>query len=222
MDDLPVAIQPDFEREKWQAELELRRRELDIKEREQTRLALEAKRSRWWNPLFIAIVGATIAAAGSVFVSWVNGVASQQAEAVKGESARILEAIKATDTEKAKGNLRFMVAAGLISEPIASKIQEYLTEQPAGQGPVLPSASWSDSFLENRVGANFGIWRLEFPNGPYESLLGEIRTIAAIGPMRCIIYRRSGPQIVEDIKRHGGFDTPEMRDAVAKALAPCF
>jgi hypothetical protein len=68
-----AAVPTDYEREKWQTEVDFRRQELSIKEREQSRLAAEAERSRWWNPLFIAIVGATIAAIGSVTVSWWNG-----------------------------------------------------------------------------------------------------------------------------------------------------
>jgi hypothetical protein len=130
----------DFEREKWDTDTALRGRELDLKEKEHDRLVREAKTSRWWNPLVIAIIGATIAAAGSVYVSWNNGSATQQAENLKAESARILEAIKANDPDKAKQNLRFLIATGLISEPTASKILVYLDKQPPGQGPVLPSA----------------------------------------------------------------------------------
>src|SRR4051794_1441434 len=121
MDDMPVAVPMDFEREKWQTEVEFRQRELDLREREQDRLAAETRRSRWWNPLFIAIVGATIAAIGGAVVSWLNGTAIQQAESFKAESVRILEAIKTNDPDKAKENLRFLVAAGLNSDPTAGK-----------------------------------------------------------------------------------------------------
>lgn len=148
MDNIPAAAQTDFEREKWEAELDLRRRELDLKEREEARLASESRRSRWWNPLFIAIVGATIAALGSVFVTWLNGTSSEETETIKAESARILEAIKANDTEKAKQNLRFLLATGLISEPTASKIKTYLDHQPAGQGPSLPTAGLAGAIAE--------------------------------------------------------------------------
>jgi hypothetical protein len=138
MNDEIAAVPTDFEREKWQTELELRRQELSIKEREQTRLATEARRSRWWNPLFIAIVGATIAAMGSIAVSWWNGRTTQQTELLRAESARILEGIRTSDVEKAKENLRFLLAAGLITDPTAESVRKYLDKQPAGQGPVLP------------------------------------------------------------------------------------
>ena len=142
MDQDPVAAPSDFERQKWQTDVDLRRQELAIKEQEQSRLAVEAVRSRWWNPLVIAIVGATIAAFGSIVVSWWNGRVSQQTESLKAESARIIEAIKAPDLEKAKENLRFLLAAGLIGNPVAANVKKYLDSQPPGRGPLLSSFSW--------------------------------------------------------------------------------
>ena len=91
---------PDFEREKRQTEVQLRRKEISIKEAEQSRLAEEAKRSRWGNPLFIALVGATIAAIGNIAVSWWNGRGSEQTESLKGESARIIEVLHTADVKK--------------------------------------------------------------------------------------------------------------------------
>jgi hypothetical protein len=119
--------------------VELRRQELSLKEQEQTHAEIAARRSRRWNPLIIAIVGATIAALGSIAVSWWNGRTAQQAELIKAESARILEMIKTGDAEKAKENLRFLLATGLITDPTAATVRTYLKQQPPGQGPVLPS-----------------------------------------------------------------------------------
>ena len=138
MDQDPATPPSGFERQMREAEVDLRRQEVKIKADEQRRLADEAARSRWWNPLFIAIVGATIAAVGNIGVSWWNAKASQETEALKAESARILEAIK-VDPDKAKENLRFLLAAGLISNPLSDNIKKYIDTQPPGKGPSL---SW--------------------------------------------------------------------------------
>jgi hypothetical protein len=133
---------PDFEREKWQTEVDLRTRELVIKEREQDRLAEEAKRSRWWNPLFIAIIAATIAAIGNIGVSWWNGRVSEQTETLKAESARIIEMIHAADVTKARENLKFLVEAGLVTGTTAANVKDYLAHTPVDQGPLLAGLSW--------------------------------------------------------------------------------
>jgi hypothetical protein len=133
--------------EKWRKEIEwhevelrLKERELDLKAQEQDRLAMEAKRSRLWNPLFLGVVAAVIAATGGAATSILNGVATTRTELLKAESARIFEAIKAGDSEKAKENLRFLAAVGLIEAATATKIQAYLDIQPTGAGPFLPAS----------------------------------------------------------------------------------
>jgi hypothetical protein len=131
-----------FEREKWRTDIELKRQELSIKEQEQKRLAREAERSRWWNPLFIAIVGATIAALGNIGVSWWNGRVSEQTETLKAESARIVEMIHATDIKTVRENLRFLLESGLITGATAANVKNYLAQTPADQGPLLVGLSW--------------------------------------------------------------------------------
>jgi hypothetical protein len=116
----------------------LKARELDLKAQEQDRLAMEAKRSRLWNPLFLGVVAAVIAATGGAVTSVLNGIATTRSELLKAESARVLEAIKAGDSEKAKENLRFLAGTGLIEAATATKIQAYLANQPTGVGPFLP------------------------------------------------------------------------------------
>jgi hypothetical protein len=136
----------EFEKEKWRADVGLRRielrfreRELDLKTREQDRLAVEANRSRWASPLFLGVVAACIAAGGGAIASLLNGRSAQETERLKAESARILEAIKAGDPEKTKNNLRFLVATGLISEASGARIETYISHQPLNSGPFLPS-----------------------------------------------------------------------------------
>jgi len=135
------AVPPDLDYEKWQAEMELRRREVSVREREQDRLDAESKRARWLNPLIIAIVGATITGVSSVAVSWWNGKNDHEMEAFKAESARILEMIHVTDLKKMRENLAFLAGSGLISKETADKIRTYLASLPPKQGPLLPVLS---------------------------------------------------------------------------------
>jgi hypothetical protein len=96
---MPASEKPDtpqatraFAREKWQAEqrrhaqeFSLKERELLLKEQELAFKADEARRSRWWNPLAIAIFGATIAAFSNAYVSRENSNASLEVETFKAE-----------------------------------------------------------------------------------------------------------------------------------------
>jgi hypothetical protein len=155
---------PAFEREKWSADLQLREREVKLKENELQFKLREERRSRWANPLVLAVLAAALAAAGNATVAYVNGVAQrtleqtrgdqqleierrkataqEQIEEAKAEATRILEAIKTDDRAKAIGNLQFMLDAGLITNEVRHKaILMYLRNLKPGQGPVLPGAS---------------------------------------------------------------------------------
>jgi hypothetical protein len=145
----------DFEREKWLVEIELRRRELTLKEREQDNrdAELEIKRrdlanSKWRSPLVVAILVAAVAALGNAGVTVVNGTlqrelentkrdAELKVEESKAESDRILEMIKTQSTEEAAKNLTFLLDTSLVSDPVrAPKIRAWLASRSA---PVLPS-----------------------------------------------------------------------------------
>jgi poly(3-hydroxybutyrate) depolymerase len=138
------AAKLEFEREKWAAEVALRTRELEIREREQ-------HRSRWSNPLVLAILAAAVAAFGNLAVSWLNGsqqlTAQQQSnraqealEAFKADSARLLEMIKTHDPDKAAENLSFLLEAGLITNENTRKLlTTFLAHRKPGEGPSLPA-----------------------------------------------------------------------------------
>jgi hypothetical protein len=131
-----------FEREKWKAELELRKRELDLKER-------DSVRARWSNPLALAIFAAALAALGNAGVSWLNGNAQRDVEIIRANSetdkeqaTEILEAIKTGDPEKAAANLGFLVKAHVIPDPmLRSAVTNYLDQRKPGEGPMLPPSS---------------------------------------------------------------------------------
>lgn len=149
----------DFEREKWRDELNLRTRELSLREQASKDAELQAKQrtapaSPWYtNPLVLAILAAAIAAIGNAVVATVNGrmqrrlestkrEAELALEATKAESTRILEMIKTGDTEAAAKNLQFLVDTGLVASPErAGRLQDYLAKRIPGSGPSLPAAS---------------------------------------------------------------------------------
>lgn len=134
----------DWERYKWQAEYELKLRELALKEKEQ-------QRSRWSNPLVVGIFAAAVAGVFSAAVALLNGwqeadlakakaTQSQRAEETRSEGDRILEMIKTGDTGNAARNLKFLIDTGLIAEPSRVKQIEAYLEKP-GSIPVLPAAN---------------------------------------------------------------------------------
>jgi hypothetical protein len=119
-----------FEREKWIADLGLRKEELRLKR-------IEVERSRWNNPLAIAILAAAVAGVANAGVAWLNGYLQRSVEAQRAEqqskleqqkstdtlalderrseATRILEVIKIGDPDKAAVNLQFLLDAGLLS-----------------------------------------------------------------------------------------------------------
>jgi hypothetical protein len=149
----------DFEREKWRTDCELRKREIEIKEREQAR-------SRWSNPIVLAVLAAALAGLGNAAATWLNGIEQRKLEAerteqakimeeTRAEAARILEVIKTDTPDKAATNLKFLADVGLISN--ADRLQHirtFLDQRPAGGGPALPtgpSASASDPMLQMMI-----------------------------------------------------------------------
>jgi GH24 family phage-related lysozyme (muramidase) len=138
-----------LERERWEVERAFRERELVVKEREcylkEAELDIrktEYAASRWKSPLIVAIFAAAVAAAGNAVVSYINANSQTTLEAQKSEQARILEMIKTGNPDKAAENLRFLLEAGLIVDPIVRKaLTKFLDNRKPGSGPALPSAS---------------------------------------------------------------------------------
>jgi hypothetical protein len=116
----------EFEREKWHGEQSVRREELTLKRE-------EANRSRWINPLVIAILAAAVAGLVNVGVTLISShqqlklerekatltqslnlqqsTATLKLEHSKSEAARILEVVKTNDPDKAAVNLGFLLDA---------------------------------------------------------------------------------------------------------------
>ncbi len=137
-----------FEREKWAAEMELRRRDLDIRD-------AELRRSQWSSPLIIAIFTAAAAAVGNLGVTLANGRSAASLETIKAEQALVLESIKADSAERVAINLGFLVDTGLISnETRAAAIRRYLSGRSPAQLPFLPSAGTAGIELRSEDSCN--------------------------------------------------------------------
>jgi spore germination cell wall hydrolase CwlJ-like protein len=155
------AVDAGPEQQRWQADLRLRERELDIKERAAAQDAAQKARefdakladqrwARWTNPLVLAISAAALAAFGNTWLAYVNGAAQRELELTrsdgqlriensKAEAARILEVIKTDDTEKAAVNLAFLLDAGLITDDKRkAALKTFLDKRQPGEGPSIP------------------------------------------------------------------------------------
>jgi len=135
---------PPSEREKWEREQAQKDQELLLKEREfllkDAELTLKKKEhaaAGWKNPLVVAIMAATVAAIGNAVVTMTNGQLQRELEDQKSEQTRILEMIKTGDPDKAADNLKFLLAAGLISNVETSKrLSDFLSKREPGSGPT--------------------------------------------------------------------------------------
>ena len=159
-----------LDHERWKAHHGLQEREIAVKEREQNTKEQEAlvkiselERSRWTNPLVLAVMAAALAAGGNAGVALINGILQRsleetrsdaqneletsksaavvEIEEAKAEATRILQVIQTNDPDKAAINLSFLLDAGLISNELRRKsLAAFLASRRPGQGPALPSS----------------------------------------------------------------------------------
>jgi hypothetical protein len=239
-------LAPPIEWEKLNAEKEFRREEIELRKADQRRLddelafkKVEAKRSRWWSPLVIAILGAALAAVGNAVVAWVNGRDQQAIEAQKAESERILAAIRTNNPDAAATNLKFLIDAGLITQA-QDKISSYLKGRTPGQGPALPSSVQALlPNLESDVGPErhetrtliAGLGSKAIPAltemlarnrdhaaANYRQVLGVIEALAEMAPSeRCAAYAEN-PGLRRDVEAHAGIEEETLVKASARAL----
>jgi len=140
-----AAPEPDrTELEAARLDLQLKRGQVELLARERAlrdrELAKSADNTTWSSPLVVAVFAAAVAALGSALVALVNGLSQRGLESSKAESDRILEVVKTGDPEKAAVNLRFLIDAGLVSEPKrVAQLNTYLSTRQAGAGVALPT-----------------------------------------------------------------------------------
>src|SRR5580698_319989 len=122
------AGQIQFEQELHVAEYYLTSKEIELK-------LVESKRSRWTNPLVVAVFGALIVAGVNVIVSHRKNVNEQRIsqdradgeaagrqnakdmEVIRAENANILEVVKLEDQEKVRNELCMMMELNAIQTP---------------------------------------------------------------------------------------------------------
>jgi hypothetical protein len=114
-------------------ELELREREVLVKER-------EVDKAKGWNsPLVLGVLVAALGLIGNLVVALFNNAATQATERARAQSSVMLEAIKTGNTKEACENLVFLVRLKLIDDT-SHVITNTCPE--GGRGiPVLPAAS---------------------------------------------------------------------------------
>jgi len=99
--------------------------------------------SKWRSPLVVAVLAAGAAGLSNAGVTYLNGQNERALEASKAETTLILEMIKTGgNPDRAADNLRFLVDAGLISEPDrVAQIRRYLVTRAPGTGVTLPTGT---------------------------------------------------------------------------------
>jgi hypothetical protein len=139
------------EREKWdaeqfwhQAELSLRREELESRQG-------ELARSRWTHPLVVVIIGGCLTALFGMLTTYWNNQASQAQETARAEAARILEVVKTGDPDTAAKNLQFLASVGLVTdERVSQKLRDYIINRLPGQGISLPQSNNGPKAAESK------------------------------------------------------------------------
>jgi len=150
-----------WEQQKWRDEYQLKRDDYQLKSRELDLKQQEQQRSKWTNPLVVAILAAAVAGLGSAVVAMINGrlqrdieqskaAESLRIEESRSEAVRILEMIKTGEPDKAAGNLQFLIDTGLISnKERVAQIEHYLSTRQPGTGPYLPAAEGRYTFEQS-------------------------------------------------------------------------
>lgn len=121
-------------------EYELKKSELALKEREVSATEKEAKTSKWFNPLTIAIYIAAMGLFGNIVTNVLNNRASDKAEHVRAQSNLVLSVIKTNGNEDdACKNLNFFVNIGWLDDPNGA------IHNVCGKGDAtLGSGKWKD------------------------------------------------------------------------------
>jgi hypothetical protein len=109
------------ERERFEAEQKLRQAELDIRKREIAVKEIEAQRSSGFlgrlGPVGVGIFVAGIGLIGGVVTTSMQNIYQRELERTKAEGTLILELAKAADLERAQKNMQWFLRAGFIRDP---------------------------------------------------------------------------------------------------------
>jgi hypothetical protein len=128
----------ELERKKWVGENELRAQELRLKVQAQNTgdadlelRRVEHRRSRWANPLTVAIFSAAAVGLVNVWTTYNNSDLQRNIEVNKEDAALILETLKTAgfDKQKSSTNLQLLVEADLLANrKLATGLQTYIAK----------------------------------------------------------------------------------------------
>jgi V8-like Glu-specific endopeptidase len=161
------------------AQLDLREQELRTRE-QQAELASKSWLRKASDPLVIAIIGAALGLVANLVSGVMQAKQARDLEAEKGRATLIQEFIKTGDSTKAKDNLKFLLSAGILTDP-DGKIAKALESSP----PIsLPSATPFDSGREN-LGDRAETLPMTDPLGVFIRATGILSTATARGESIC-------------------------------------
>ena len=96
--------------------MDLKEREVAAKEREVSLKSEELRRSRWGNPLVIALLAATVGLLGNMGVAYLNNRNSERVERLREQSNLLVDVVKTDDSKQSCKNLIFLVSLGLLDD----------------------------------------------------------------------------------------------------------
>lgn len=100
---------PTFEREKWEQERNLKEREIILRER-------EFNRSRWLNPLVLAVTAAAIAGAFNAWIALKNGRLAIDLEDRSSQLALIVDQLDISSWEESRRRMVLLADMGVIAD----------------------------------------------------------------------------------------------------------
>jgi HSP90 family molecular chaperone len=99
-------------------------------------------RSRWSNPLVLAVLAAALAGVSNAVATWMTAQnqlekEEQSIEKAKAESARLSDMVKYVDPDQVAQNLRFLLDTKLLTdEEQRANIERFLKNRPRGDERV--------------------------------------------------------------------------------------
>jgi hypothetical protein len=121
------------------AQLDLRDQELKTRERE-SELASRTWFRKLSDPLVLAVLGAVAALLANLISGWMQAKQAQVLEAEKGRATLVQEFIKTGDAAKAKDNLKFLLSAGILTDPDGKIAKALESNQPIVSQRILLQA----------------------------------------------------------------------------------
>jgi hypothetical protein len=129
------------------AQLDLREQQLRSREREAEQASKSSLR-KFSDPLVLAIIGAALGLIANLVSGVMQARQALDLEAEKGRANLVQEFIKTGDSTKAKDNLKFLLSAGILTDPTGKISKALESNQPIS----LPSSGAGDHSAADSLG----------------------------------------------------------------------